>query len=94
MKCYKLVFCINSITINYGSIILIILFLIHICIFIIYLIKGTNPLLLKINKMKENMFIKSNKNILKNKRILTINKNKKNNNKKNAKKRLNFLLKE
>ena len=44
--------------------------------------------------MKENMFIKSNKNILKNKRILTINKNKKNNNKKNAKKRLNFLLKE
>ena len=55
MKCYKLVFSIKSITKNYGSIILIILSLIHACILIIYIIKGMNPLKLEIIKMIESM---------------------------------------
>ena len=55
IKCYKLVFCTKSITTNYGSIILIILFLINLCILIIYIIKGIQPLKLEIIKMTDNI---------------------------------------
>ena len=61
MECYKLVFSIKSITKNYGSIILIILSLIHACILIIYIIKGMNPLKLEIIKMIESMKKEENK---------------------------------
>ena len=44
MKCYKLVFSVKSITKNYGSIILIILFLGHVSILIIYIFKGIKPI--------------------------------------------------
>ena len=67
LKCYKLVLSIDSITINYGSIILIILFLIHFCIFIIYIIKGIKPIKIEIVKIiddirnkKKSSTIKSN----------------------------------
>ena len=67
LKCYKLVLSIDSITINYGSIILIILFLIHLCIFIIYIIKGIKPIKIEIVKIiddirnkKKSSTIKSN----------------------------------
>ena len=43
-KCYKLVFNINSITKNIGSIIIIIYFIAILCCFVFYLIKGLEPL--------------------------------------------------
>ena len=67
LKCYKLVLSINSITRNYGSIILLILIFIHLCILIIYIIKGIQPIKLEIVKITD---ITRNKN-----RILTINNN-------------------
>ena len=54
IKCYKLVFHINSITKNIGSIILIILFLLQIIILIIYIIKGIKPLKIDIIKIIDN----------------------------------------
>ena len=78
LKCYKLVFSIRSVTTNYGSIILIILFLIHACILILYIVKGMKPLKLNIISMIESKEkekeIKSSKKLKKGKR-----KSKKNN---------------
>ena len=50
LKCYKLVFNIQSITKNIGSIIVIILFLCYLCFFVIYTINGIKPL--KINTVR------------------------------------------
>ena len=50
LKCYKLVFNIQSITKNIGSIIVIILFLCYLCFFVFYTINGIKPL--KINTVK------------------------------------------
>jgi len=50
LKCNKLVFSIQSITKNIGSIIVIILFLCYLCFFVIYTINGIKPL--KINTVK------------------------------------------
>ena len=69
LKCYKLVFHINSLTKNYGSIILIILILIHIVILIIYIIKGVQPLKMEIVKI-----IEEKKNTQTEKKSLTIRK--------------------
>ena len=55
MKCYKLVFSVKSITKNYGSIILIILFLGHVSILIIYIFKGIKPIKEDILKIVENL---------------------------------------
>ena len=73
LKCYKLVFHINSITKNCGSIILIILFIINLVILIIYIIKGIRPLkieIIKINESKSYIKIEKKIKILKaNKRV-------------------------
>ena len=58
LKCYKLVFNIQSITKNIGSIIVIILFLCYLCFFVFYTINGIKPL--KINTVKT--ILKHNKN--------------------------------
>ena len=55
LNCYKLVFSIKSITKNYGSIIIIILFLIHSCILILYITKGLRPIKFEIIKMIESV---------------------------------------
>ena len=55
IKCYKLVFHINSITKNYGSIILIVLFFIQLIILIIYIIKGITSLKIDIIKITDNI---------------------------------------
>lgn len=43
VKCYKLVFNINVLTKNYGSLIVIILFAFYLAFFVIYLLKGIAP---------------------------------------------------
>ena len=51
MRCYNLVFDLKYFTINYGSIIALILFTIYIIFFIWYLSKGIEPFRLKISKL-------------------------------------------
>jgi len=55
VKCFKLVFHINSITKNYGSIILIILCVFQLIILIIYIIKGIKSIKIDIIKISDKM---------------------------------------
>ena len=52
LKCYKLVFLIDSLTNNIGSIIVIIFFCIYLIFFILYLIKGNSTLSNNFNKIQ------------------------------------------
>jgi len=54
LKCIKIIFSVNSITKNYGSIIVIILFCFYLGCFIMFIIKGINPLKIKLmNELKK-----------------------------------------
>ena len=66
IKCYKLVFHVNVITKNIGSIFCIVLFVIYLVIFILYLIKGISPLKKEVDnyvkKHSKSVKFKDNKN--------------------------------
>ena len=87
MKCYKLVFNINSITKNYGSIFALIYFLLYLCFLIAFVFKGIYPLKVNAAKnfidMQDNIALNNNnKTVLNRKTTLKINKNKNKNKKK------------
>ena len=93
LKCFKLVFCSKGISKNYGSVIVIILFLLYIPCFIFYIIKGIDPIKIDsiktyFEKPKENNN-KGNNNSKNNIKINSFkNKNLNNNNKENSKNKL------
>ena len=82
LKCFKLVFNINSITKNIGSIIVIILFLFYFICFLIFIIKGISSIkietvktIFELKKCKENKDNHNNKfNINNNKTLVNNNK--------------------
>ena len=77
MKCYNLVFNWKYLKNNYGSFIVFGLFIIYICFFIVYLIKGISPLkeesIKNLNNNK-NIEIINNENFPPKKEKLIINK--------------------
>ena len=93
LKCFKLVFCSKGISKNYGSVIVIILFLLYIPCFIFYIIKGIDPIKIDsiktyFEKPKENNN-NGNNNSKNNIKINSFkNKNLNNNNKENSKNKL------
>ena len=91
LKCYKLVFHINSITINWGSIIILILFTLYLICLITYIIKGLTPL-----KSTTELIIQANEKVNTNKISLFFppvkkDKHKKSHLKRNVKKRKNSV---
>ena len=86
LKCFKLIWNINSITKNKGSIIVLTFFLIYLIFLIIYIFKGISPL----KEEAKKQLIKKTKNIGNNNNTIQIyNKNKNNITENNKEKKYN-----
>ena len=78
LKCYKLIFDINILTTNYGSILTVVNFIIYSSFFITYIIKGISPLKKEISKLSvhsndNNIINNENSNKIENRKIQNCN---------------------
>ena len=71
LKCYKLVFVLDNIRNNMGSLIILIFIFIYLIVFILYLIKGKKEIYFNLIKIKKERFVK---NLKTNKALNQVNK--------------------